>query len=153
MYTNPVEQSELVECLIERALLGDTKTTMTGIAFMQKYSEEEQWTLCRSRILSARDKILEIMEKENWPCIFPVGNHIYFNNTPSDKILFNRLAITIGPDTYSSYYMETALLQKDARDFIDDHEYVDQDTKMFQTFDTLIEEIRRIIDVYKTLYL
>jgi hypothetical protein len=151
MTSATLPQSELLKCIIGRIM--DNKMShseaMTNIEFMTKNDSEKQWKLCRQRISETREQIVKVIDKENWPCFFPEGNQMFFLKYKKD-FGCNRISIVIGPDTYATVFMETALLQPGTRDFVDKYGYTNQDTKMFGNIDNLLQEMRRIIEIYKT---
>jgi hypothetical protein len=156
----PVRQSDLLTCIVANTFKdNDFEKTQKALEFMTEKSEAEQWNLCRARIIEAKVAINKVIENEKWPCRFPKDsesgpeaqpNQLLFTiNSPDKNIGFNRIALGIGPDTYCSHYMETALLRQGTRDFLDKYGYQSQDLLCFQTIDDLIGELRRLVKIYQ----
>lgn len=143
-----LSQSHLISCVIGRTLLGeDSDNGAKSAIFMGTRTPEEQWILCKKRIENTRLHIIDIMTKENWPCNFPEGNQMFFNKY-KPSFGSNRIAIGIGPDTYSYIYMETCLLRIGTRQFLDQYGYTKQNTKEWKCIDDLVDELRQLVNIY-----
>ena len=143
-------QSFLVKCIIGYGLKRQIspEDVQTALKFISDTDEKTQWELCRVRTEEVRKRIIVILEKENWPCVFPVGHQMFFK-CAKNGFRCNRISIQIAPDTYSILFMETSLLQPGTTDFVDEYGYKDQDVKRFKTWEELISELRRMVDIYK----
>jgi len=141
-----ISQSNLISCIVLRALKG--KDVSKDFEFMVK-SPSEQWSLCRARTSETREKIIQIIIKECWPCHFRENYNfqLWFNN-PLKLLSWNRIAFSIAPDTYNTVFMETALLQNSTLDFLDNFGYENQQTKEWKSLDDLIDELRRLVFIY-----
>lgn len=149
--SDPVSQSLLIQNLVNKALYEKKfKEAKEGLDFMSKYLKEEQWSLCRKRILDTIQRLVKIFQEKEIDLKISLNrpNQILF---PSWKSQFgsDRIAITIGPDTYCSHFMEICLLRPDNQDFLDRWGYQNQDTKEFDNFEDLLEEVLRIWEIYK----
>jgi hypothetical protein len=147
----PVSQNTLQSCVVSREQYESKENIIKTQEFLKK-PQYEQWSLCRQRIKNMIIEVEKISVHENWPCHFgelDKAHQLFFNEYKS-SFGSDRIAICIGPDTYSYVYMETCLLMPNTLDFLDDYGYSDQSTKECKTFEELIIELRRLIEIYKS---
>lgn len=147
----PVSQNTLQCYLASREQYESKENISKAQDFLAK-PQNEQWSLCRQRIRDMISRVKVVSIDENWPCHFgelEKAHQLFFNEYKS-SFGSDRIAICIGPDTYSYVYMETCLLMPNTLDFLDDHGYSDQSTKECKTFEELIIELRRLIEIYKS---
>ncbi len=145
-----LQQKSLLQCIAERTRHENFDAIQSSLNFMKSYAPNEQWGLCRKRIFETTNNITQIIKNENWPCHFgdqDNAHQMYFN-IYKPAFGSDRIAISIAPDTYSYVYMETALLRIGTRDFLDKHDYRDQQTKEWKTLEALIGELRRLVGIY-----
>lgn len=150
--SGPVSQSILIQCAVNKALNeGKIEETKEALNFMMRYKPEEQWALCRTRILQTVNKIQEIINERNLELqiLRNKPNQIGFLKW-KPQFGTDRIAIAIGPDTYCSHFMEVCLLRPNTRDFLDKWGYQNQDTNVFDNWEDLLTEILRIYDIYKS---
>lgn len=147
---NGVSQELFKKCVQIRKIKGEDPTKIDSAMDFMKRPASEQKKLCEERNVEARNYINKIIKSEGWPCYFGTLNkahQMYFNKY---KPLFgcDRIGITAAPDTYSYVYMETALLQVDTMKFLDKYGYSNQNTKEWKSLDSLVEELRRLVNIY-----